>query len=251
MTFDLGSIDRWARAELDAKNTARERALRASRELIRCCANSIRAIHRRDGETARRLLDEAEVLHVELRSLQEGLADIYWTGYVQDAQKEFAEARCTLALIDGAELPDPTRLGIAPAPFLNGLAEAVGELRRYVLDMLRRGEMDGTERLLTAMDEIYGLLVTLDYPDALTGRVAPDDRQHARHPGKDAGRSHASAAAGGACRGAPTGRTARVAALTAPRGTIASGIRSRGVVAKHASLSRTRPPVRIRSGPPR
>jgi translin len=169
MTFDLGSIDRWARAELDAKNTARERALRASRELIRCCANSIRAIHRRDGEAARRLLDEAEVLHVELRSLQEGLADIYWTGYVQDAQKEFAEARCTLALIDGAELPDPTRLGIAPAPFLNGLAEAVGELRRYVLDMLRRGEMDGTERLLTAMDEIYGLLVTLDYPDALTG----------------------------------------------------------------------------------
>ena len=66
-------------------------------------------------------------------------------------------------------LPDPAALGVAPGPFLNGLGEAVGELRRYLLDLLRRGEVDGCELLLGAMDDIYALLVTLDYPDALTG----------------------------------------------------------------------------------
>jgi translin len=88
---------------------------------------------------------------------------------VQDAQKELVEAFSTYALVKGEVLPDPAKLGIAPAPFMNGLAEAVGELRRYVLDQLRRGEVDGCERLLGAMDDIYSLLVTLDYPDALTG----------------------------------------------------------------------------------
>ena len=68
------------------------------------------------------------------------MRDLYWTGYVQDAQKELVEACCTFALVNRRELPDPAALGIAPAPFLNGLAEAVGELRRYVLDLLRRGE---------------------------------------------------------------------------------------------------------------
>ena len=96
-------------------------------------------------------------------------ADLYWTGYVQDAQKELAEACCTFALASRQPLPEPSSLGIAPAAYLNGLGEAVGEARRYVLDLLRRGETDGCEWLLSAMDDIYGLLVTLDYPDALTG----------------------------------------------------------------------------------
>jgi translin len=168
-SLDLGTIESWARAELDRKNAAREQALQMSREMVRACANSIRAVHRRDASSAEQLLGEASALNERLRSLLVDLPDIYWTGYVQDAQKELVEAHCTLALVQGCALPDPNALGIAAAPFLNGLAEAVGELRRYVLDKLRRGEVDGSESLLGAMDEIYGLLVTLDYPDALTG----------------------------------------------------------------------------------
>ena len=97
------------------------------------------------------------------------MGDLYWAGYVQDAQKELVEASCTLAMVKRDALPDPAALGVAPGPFLNGLGEAVGELRRYLLDLLRRGEVDGCELLLGAMDDIYALLVTLDYPDALTG----------------------------------------------------------------------------------
>jgi translin len=168
-SLDLDPIESWARTELDRKNAAREQALRWSRELVRACANSIRAVHRREFASAEQLLGEAHALNGQICTLLANIGDVYWAGYVQDAQKELVEASCTLALVHGSRLPEPTALGIAPAPFLNGLAEAVGELRRYLLDMLRRGEVEGCEQLLMAMDDIYSLLVTLDYPDALTG----------------------------------------------------------------------------------
>jgi translin len=166
---DLEPIGGWARAELDRKNAAREQALRWSRELVRTCATSIRAIHRREFSSADALIAEAHALNHQICSALGQMGDLYWAGYVQDAQKELVEAVCTLALIKREALPDPAGLGVAPGPFLNGLGEAVGELRRYLLDSLRRGEVEGCERLLGAMDDIYSLLVTLDYPDALTG----------------------------------------------------------------------------------
>jgi translin len=169
MNLDLSAVEEWARTELDRKNAAREQALRQSRELVRTCANSIRAVHRHDFDAARSLLDEAHALNRQICVALSEHGDLYWAGYVQDAQKELVEASCTFALVNHAELPGPVELGIAPAPFLNGLAEAVGELRRYLLDLLRRGEHQGCERLLESMDAIYSLLVTLDYPDALTG----------------------------------------------------------------------------------
>jgi len=165
---DLESIESWARAELERKNTAREQVLRWSRELVRACANSIRSVHRREFEQAQALIGEANALNARICATLADMGDLYWTGYVQDAQKELVEACATFALVKGGPLPDPNALGIAPGPFLNGLAEAVGELRRYTLDLLRRGEMDDCERLLEAMDEIYAMLVTIDYPDALT-----------------------------------------------------------------------------------
>jgi len=167
--LELGRVEKWARADLDRKNAVREQALRWSRELVRTCANSIRAVHRHEFSSAEHLLREAHALNGQICSALADHADLYWTGYVQDAQKELVEACCTYALVNQGLLPNPEEMGIAPAAFLNGLGEAVGEMRRYVLDLLRRGEADGCERLLAAMDDIYGLLVTLDYPDALTG----------------------------------------------------------------------------------
>src|SRR5437764_826237 len=87
-SLDLDPIETWARSELDRKNAAREQALRWSRELVRACANSIRAVHRRDFVTADELLDQAHGLNGQICSLLAQMADVYWTGYVQDAQVE-------------------------------------------------------------------------------------------------------------------------------------------------------------------
>ena len=165
---ELERIDSWLRSELDQKNAARERALAASRELIRLCANAIRAVHRSDTAQADELLQQARDRNAEIVRLLKPHPDLYYAGYVQDAQKELVEAECTRRLVVSEPLPDPTALGVAAAPFANGLAEAVGELRRFLLDQLRQNDLSRVEALLQSMDDIYSLLVTLDYPDALT-----------------------------------------------------------------------------------
>src|SRR5262249_15249004 len=158
-----------ARVELAAKNAAREEALALSREIIRLSANSIRAIHRHELDGARELQARAREQLVRVRAALDGHPDIYWAGSAQDAQKEYAEACAPLALVQGAALPGPDDLSVGIAAYLNGLGETVGELRRHLLDYLRRGEVERCEPLLDAMDEIYGVLVTIDYPDAMTG----------------------------------------------------------------------------------
>ncbi len=156
-------------AEFTAKNAAREQALAASRQLIRLSANSIRAVHRGEFERAATILEEARSIRDNAVAALEGHADIYHAGFLHDAQKEYAEARTTLALLSGDAIPSPSELGVEPAAYLNGIAEAVGELRRMLLDKLRRGEYDGCEAILASMDDIYAALVTIDFPDAMTG----------------------------------------------------------------------------------
>ena len=154
---------------MTAKNAARERALVASRKLIRLSANSIRAVHRGEFDRAGEILDEAAAVRDDAVAALQGHGDIYHAGFLHDAQKEYAEARTTLALLSGGVIPTPESLGVEAPAYLNGIAEAVGELRRMVLDRLRRGEYDGCEELLGAMDDIYSVLVTIDFPDAMTG----------------------------------------------------------------------------------
>ena len=156
-------------AQLDAINSARENALVASRTLIRQCANAIRAIHRHEWPAAEQLLETAGGTAAELRDRLRLYPAIFHAGYSQDAFKEYAEARLTLALVRGTALPGAADLDVEPAAYLNGLAEAASELRRYLLDSLRKGDSSDCERLLTAMDDVYTLLVTVDYPEAVTG----------------------------------------------------------------------------------
>lgn len=169
MISNLDLVGQQAISYLEQKHAARERALPRSRSAIRSCANSIRAIHRHEFATARELLTEAGRLLGEMTSDLRLHQDIFYAGFVQDAQKEFAEASTFLALTQNEPLPLASDLGIDWAPYLNGLGEAVGELRRYVLDQLRRDNVEGSEAHLEQMDDIYALLTTVDFPDAVTG----------------------------------------------------------------------------------
>ncbi|HEX2173317.1 MAG TPA: haloacid dehalogenase [Dehalococcoidia bacterium] len=159
------------RANLTAKNAARETGLRLSREVIRNSANAIRATHRGELDRADDLIAAAGRALAEARQALAGHQDVRHAGFLHDAEKEFAEASITRRLIGGAgDLPDPDDLEVGYAAYLNGLGEAVGELRRHLLDGLRRGPAgEREEALLQMMDDIYGALVTIDFPDAITG----------------------------------------------------------------------------------
>lgn len=156
-------------AHLAEKNAAREQGLAASRTVIRLSANAIRAVHRGEMERARALLAEARSVRDAAALALHAHQDIYHAGFLHDAQKELAEAFSTLALLSNEPLPQPEALGVEFPAYLNGIAEAVGELRRAVMDRLRRGAYEGCEAILAAMDDIYAVLVTIDYPDAMTG----------------------------------------------------------------------------------
>ena len=160
-------VDRIQEA-LSAKSAVRDVTLGRSRDLIRLCANSIRATHRHDFDRALELLGEARLAARTMCDDARPHADIYYAGYLQDAMKELAEAAITLALVSDRPLPDPDPWGIEYPAYLNGLAEAMGELRRFALDSIRRDDTAEAERLLHLMDEVYSHLVTIDFPDALT-----------------------------------------------------------------------------------
>lgn len=168
-TNTITSIGETIIARLEGVSAARERALAETRQIVRLSANAIRAVHRDDFEGATALLDEARALQDALARHLSEYPNIYWSGYVQDAQKEYAEARITLGVIGGGGVPEPGSLNVEDAVFLNGLGETAGELRRYALDAMRRGDLARAESNLAVMDEIYGLLVSVDFPDAVTG----------------------------------------------------------------------------------
>ncbi len=165
----LGQIIEAIRAEFTTKNQVRDLTLGRSRELIRFCALSIRAIHRHEWDEAASLLKTAREAAAVMVSDLTSYADLYEAGYTQDALKELAEAHVLHASVRGEAMPGPTDLGIPAAAYLNGLAEAASELRRFILDLIRLGRTGEAEPYLDVMDDVYSHLVTMDFPDALTG----------------------------------------------------------------------------------
>jgi translin len=164
----LDDLTRDLHSRFDATVAAREHALPAARRSIRASANAIRAIHRGEFDRA------DELIAASGEALREGLdavvdhPNVRYAGYLQDAQKEFAEAHVTRALVVGLALPGPHELGVEDAPYLNGIAEAIGEGRRHILDLLRAGEVERGQAMLEVLEDLYGVLVTIDYPDAIT-----------------------------------------------------------------------------------
>lgn len=156
---------------LDARFAAREKAITGSRKVIRASANGIRALHRAEWSEASRLIAEAGALLDEITGSLAEHPELLSAGFVTDAAKEYAEARITEAILEGGEVPSFQDLGVDPVPYLHGLGEAVGEMRRHMLDQLRDEEIDAAERTLDLMDAIVDLLATVDYPDGMTNSL--------------------------------------------------------------------------------
>jgi translin len=167
--MELKHIFEKVNSVLENENAAREQGLRLARNGIRLSANSIRAAHRGDRDECHRLLAEVKETISRAREILGPHPRIYHAGFLQDAEKEYAEGCATAAMIEGDPLPLPEELGVGVAPYLNGLGEAVGEMRRHILDLIRTSRLERGEELLGTMDDIYYLLASIDYPDAMTG----------------------------------------------------------------------------------
>jgi len=165
---DLTVIAEKIHRTFESQTLVRDQALAQARQLTRHAAHAIRAIHRSEEDLAAENLTAARSLVEGLKRDLAAFPDIFYAGYTQDAIKEYAEASITVALILNQTLPSPEDLEVEYATYLNGLAEVTGELRRRCLDILRLGYSQEAERLLACMDDIYNLLVTIDYPDAIT-----------------------------------------------------------------------------------
>jgi len=165
----IAALGASARERFDAKHRAREVTIGSARQAIQCCAASIRATHRAEFDAAETLAEEARAHLQAADDATVTVPEVRATGPLADAKKEYAEACLTLAFVRGDALPGPDELGIEIAPYLNGMAEAASELRRQVLDRLREGDLARAESLMATMDDVYSVLVTIDYPDGVTG----------------------------------------------------------------------------------
>ena len=166
---NLDTIIETIRATFMERNAARDLTLGRSRELIRFCSLTIRAVHREEFAEAEELLNTAKQAAAAMKADIAAHPELYYTGYTQDSLKELTEACCVFAIVQHKPIPTPEEIEVDEAAYLNGLAEAASELRRRAIDLIRRDRVDEAESMLAAMDDIYAQLVTIDFPDALTG----------------------------------------------------------------------------------
>jgi translin len=164
----LESISAAAHEYFSVQNRARERALPLCRQMIQNSGNAIRAAHRQQSEAARELTGANRTLNHQLLEAVAESEEMKQAGFLHDAQKEYAEDCITLSLIQGDALPEAAELQVPMPAYLHGLGEAIGEMRRFILDSLRRGDTSRCEELLAVMDDIYSILMGMDYPDMVT-----------------------------------------------------------------------------------
>ena len=164
----LSDVVESIRSELTTLNALRDETLNRSRSLIRLCAESIRAIHRHEWETADALLERARLAAAEMVTPLASHPGLYHAGYTQDALKELVEAHLLDAVVRNQPIPSRELLQVTGATYLRGMSEAGTEMRRFVLDLVRQGQVLEAEPYLAFMDEVYSLLITVDFPDSIT-----------------------------------------------------------------------------------
>lgn len=152
----------------DCKDRAREEAYRLSRKVVRLCSSSIRSVHRNDLAQAEKILSEAATDLERIRMVLKDHQDVRYAGFVDGAEQEYAEARCVYSITTRRQILTPDEVGVDSVNYLAGLGDVTGELRRYILDLIRAGRAEEGEYFLEVIEEIYYLLMLFDYPDAIT-----------------------------------------------------------------------------------
>ena len=162
---DLEHIVARIEAELDEKDEVREVALKSTRAIVRLAGSALRGMHR--GDDVEVPLAQAREETHNLRALLQGHPDLWYGGAVEGALQEVAEAAIVHNILNGTALPEPRELGIPSPAYLLGLADAIGELRRFVLDHLRAGQIENATHYLEIMEDMFDALLRFDHPNAI------------------------------------------------------------------------------------
>ncbi|MEJ2296058.1 MAG: translin family protein [Candidatus Lokiarchaeota archaeon] len=139
---------------LDRLDEGREKILPLSRTMIRDCSNAIKHAHRKEFDLYEEKINEIKEIH-------------------KTPEQEYAEAVSFYSIINKKELPTSSQLNIDPLNYAFGLADVIGELRRYALDNIRNSQLSDLNQILEDMDEIYNNLFSLDYPSGITQDLRP------------------------------------------------------------------------------
>ena len=156
----------------DGKDAVRENALKTAREISKNSTAIIRKLHNKNPVKPSELSTELKNIgkkYKELKTSMRSYPELYYSTMIENYIQEYAEATIMLALIknnlDVSKLPDPDKLGIPYITYLMGLGDVIGEFRRCCLDALRNQQLSEATRCLDTMEELYEIIINLNYPD--------------------------------------------------------------------------------------
>jgi translin len=165
--MELTDILNGIRDEIDADDQIREKVLPLSRNAVRKCSESIKMTHKKEFAKAKVMVEEAHDIIASAMSEMPDSTFVSKSKTMDIAYQELTEAANVLSLIEYGKYTPPEKYQIPSRPYLNGLADVIGELRRSSLDSLRRDDVNKAEHLLSLMEEVLEGLQLLDYPNAL------------------------------------------------------------------------------------
>jgi len=132
----------------------REKILRDVRVVTLNASKAIINVHAKRRKEAEHLLRESRKVLIETSKI----AGNDLQKYLVQPAAEYVEAAITIAVSKKKNIPKQEELGVDDAPYLLGMLDAVGEIKRMVYDRLREGRVKEAIRLFKVMDDIYASL---------------------------------------------------------------------------------------------
>ncbi|MCD6227324.1 hypothetical protein J7J90_02405 [Candidatus Micrarchaeota archaeon] len=148
--------------DLTRKEKALDKILSMNRETIRLCAKGIKLVHQGKMKDAKPLITKISSKLKVIRS-----HGIEFQNYYHQVEQEYAEFVIFYNLVLGKQPPDYKKMKITYTSYLTGLMDCIGELRRYMLDSIRRKDIKTAEHMFNLMEELYNATLPLHFSRAL------------------------------------------------------------------------------------
>jgi translin len=153
---------------LDEKDRVREEAIRFVREIVRMSGDLVSSLHGKNVEDAVKIMASLRARKTEFLSLLSKHPDLLYSGLAYNALSEYAESIIVYHLVVEGRMPSFEEIDVPVPAYLQGLGDAVGELRRHIVELLDSGRVEEATYYFRIMEAVYESLKRLDYPDAIT-----------------------------------------------------------------------------------